>query len=253
MRTTRLLVGAAFAGSFAGALALAAADTGHAAWYLSRASGLVLMVLLTASTLIGLLVSTRAAEPGLPRPLAFDLHQFVSSLTLTFIAIHAGTLLFDQYLPFSAAALLVPFWGDYQAFWMALGVGAMWLTVAVIAISWYRSRVGRALWRQVHYLSFAAYAMAVVHGIGAGPDTRLPFVYWLYSVSVASVLALLTYRIGLEMRRRGQSQPSAEGEPGRGGDIVDDAPTGSGAARSGGMTGVGAIAHAPREKRERGG
>lgn len=187
---------AAFIGALVSTLMLKGADFGHAPWYISRASGLVAFVLLTISVVLGLLLSTKSPRPLVPRALAFDLHQFTGILVLTLIGVHAGILLFDGFAPLSAPAVLVPFAASSEPLLTGLGVIGAWTLVAVTATFWVRRRIGQRAWRRIHYLSFVAWLLALVHGYAQGSDTSLPFVNAIYVLSAAVVAGLLTYRIG---------------------------------------------------------
>lgn len=186
-----------FVASLFGGLALNAGDLGTLPWMLSRVSGLVAFALLSGSVIFGLLISTKAADGALSRPFVFTIHQFLSVLTLTFLGIHAGSLLFDGFLHFGPVSLLVPFASPFRPFWVGLGVISAWGTAIVTASFWMRGRIGQKAWRKLHYASFGAYLLSLVHGVMAGTDTALPLVSWTYVVSFALVAALLVYRIGL--------------------------------------------------------
>jgi methionine sulfoxide reductase heme-binding subunit len=58
-------------------------------------------VLLTASVVLGLLLSNKASLKRWPRFALEDVHRFVGLLAGGFILIHVGALLADSYLPFS--------------------------------------------------------------------------------------------------------------------------------------------------------
>lgn len=216
MKLARTAVAVTLA-SFALGAVLSAADLSQLPWYVSRASGLVAFALLTGSMILGLLVSTKAADGVMPRALVFDLHQFMSVLVLTFTGVHAGSLLFDTYLRFSPVDLLVPFAAPYRPAWTAAGVIAGWLAGLVTASFWARKRIGQRNWRRLHYASFAAYVAALGHGIFAGTDTGRPLVAWLYLGSIAAVAALMAYRIGQARGahgRAGTRRPTARGAAG---------------------------------------
>lgn len=189
------LVALFFAASFAAALALQNADLGHVPWYLSRSSGIASFVALTASMVLGLLVSTKAGDPHLPRPLTFDMHAFLSVLSLTLIGVHAASLMFDGFLRFSAADVLIPFVSPYRTFWTGIGIIAAWLAAIVTASFWARKRLGQKNWRRLHYATVAAYLMGLGHGFAAGTDSQLAVVFWMYVISAAMVAALLAYRL----------------------------------------------------------
>lgn len=201
---------AAFIGALVSTLMLKGADFGHAPWYISRSSGLVAYVLLTLSVVLGLMLSARSPRPLLPRALAFDLHQFLSILTLTMIGVHAGILLFDTYLGFGPAEILVPFASGSQPLLTATGVIATWSLIGVTASFWVRRHIGQRTWRRLHYVSFASWLLALVHGFAQGTDTHIPFVSATYILSAAVVAGLLTYRIG---SRSGSRTPASTPPP----------------------------------------
>jgi len=179
---------------------------GTVPWMLSRASGIVAFVLLSGSILLGLSITTRAGEGSLSRPFVFTIHQFLSVLSLTFVGVHAGALLFDGFFNFGPLEVLVPFAAPYQPFWVGLGVIAAWAAAAVTGSFWARKRIGQRAWRRLHYASFAAYVLSLGHSIFSGSDTSLPVVWLLYAVSATAVAALLTYRVALA---RPASRPAA--------------------------------------------
>ncbi|MBE7519838.1 MAG: ferric reductase-like transmembrane domain-containing protein [Thermoflexaceae bacterium] len=201
---------AAFIGALVSTLILRGLDFGHAPWYISRSSGLVAYVLLTLSVVLGLLLSTRSPRPLVPRALAFDLHRFISILTLTMIGVHAGILLFDNYLGFGPAEILLPFASDSEPLLTAVGVVAAWSLVAITASFWLRRHIGPRAWRRLHYLSFASWLLSLVHGFAQGTDTAIPFVSAIYILSAAIVAGLLTYRIG---SRSGSRTPATTVSP----------------------------------------
>ena len=50
-----------------------------------------------------------------------------------------------------------------------------------------RSRMPRTLWRQVHYLTLAVWALASLHGVLAGTDRGVP---WFAGIVAASFTAV---------------------------------------------------------------
>lgn len=199
------------AAAFMGGAALAGAGDNQVPWFISRAAGLGAFVVLSLSVVLGLLVSSRAAEPAVPRAFSFELHGFLSMLSLTLVAIHGGALLFDSWFHFTPLAILVPFVAPYSPLWTGLGVIAAW-TMAIVAGSfWARRSLGYTTWRRLHYASFAVYVLALVHGLAAGTDTVQRPVAMMYTISAAVVAGLLTYRIG--SRGEGRARASARPRP----------------------------------------
>ena len=186
--------------SVLGGLALNAGDLGQLPWMLSRVSGVVSFVLLSASVNFGLFLSTKAADSAMPRAFVFSIHQFLSVLTLCFLGIHAGSLLFDGFLNFGPLSLLLPFASPYKPLSVALGTLSAWATAIVTASFWMRGRIGQKAWRKLHYASFGAYVLALGHGVFSGTDTTVPLVAAVYLTSVAMVVGLIAYRIRLSTR-----------------------------------------------------
>ena len=78
-------------------------------WYVTRASGIVAWLLLTASVIWGVILSTHAF-PERRRPAwLLDLHRWLGGLTVSFVAIHLLALVADSYTHFDLADLAIPF------------------------------------------------------------------------------------------------------------------------------------------------
>jgi predicted ferric reductase len=160
-------------------------------WYVARAGGILAYALLTTSVVLGLLLSGRARLRGWPRFALADVHRFIGLLTGTFIVIHVGALLVDGYLPFSLTNILVPGTAPYRPVAVAFGVVAAELLAALALTNHYRKELSYSFWRRAHYLSFAVWLLALVHGIVAGTDRASPWALALY-VGSASVVAGLS-------------------------------------------------------------
>ena len=187
-------------GVFLSTLALRLMELGSMPWYLSRAAGLTSFAVLSASVILGLLLSTKNNPKWLKKPLVFEMHQFLSVLALVLVAVHVAALVFDPQGTFTPLELLVPFAGAYQRFWVGAGIIAMWLIAAITVSFWMKKRIGHRAWRMLHMGSFAGYLMALGHGIAAGSDTGLAPVYWMYVLSAASIAGLTILRISQQRR-----------------------------------------------------
>ena len=164
-------------------------------WYIARAGGLLAFTLLTASVVLGLLLSRRDHFKSWPRFALEDVHRFVSLLAGAFIVVHVGSLLFDSYLPFSLTNVLVPGTAPYRSLSVAAGVVAAELLAALAVTNRYRHSLPRNFWRRAHYLNFAVWLLAFVHGILAGTDATTPWGITLYLASAGAVGALVAGRL----------------------------------------------------------
>jgi DMSO/TMAO reductase YedYZ heme-binding membrane subunit len=71
---------------------------------------------------------------------------------------------------FDLPAVLVPGASSWHPPAVAAGVVAAWLALALAVSFRLRRRIGRRAWRRLHYASFAAFALALVHALAAGTD-----------------------------------------------------------------------------------
>ena len=153
-----------------------------ALWYTSRATGVVSLVLLTAVVLLGLLVTRDGRLPGLPRFAVTDLHRNLSLVSILFLAVHIASVVVDPYVTIRWTQAVIPWGGSYRPLWVGLGTVAFDLLLALIATSLLRVRLGRRVWRSLHWLAYGAWPVAVAHGIGAGTDLRSG---WMLATTVA--------------------------------------------------------------------
>lgn len=167
---------------------------GPALWYLTRASGLVTLVLLTASTVLGVVNASRFGGYRWPRFLVQGLHQNLSLLALAFLAVHVGTTVLDSYTSIGLSAAIIPFASTYKRWWLGLGAIASDTMIALAVTSLLRARIGPRLWRAVHWISYLCWPIAIAHGLGAGTDHGKEWVLMLTAGCVVAVIAAVGYR-----------------------------------------------------------
>jgi methionine sulfoxide reductase heme-binding subunit len=171
-------------------------------WYVSRASGVIAYVLLGASVLFGLMMSTRLSKGRPSLPWLLDVHRMLSGVGVALIAVHVVSILADTFVGFSVVDVLVPFASGWRTAALAAGIVAMYLLIAVEVTSLLRSRLRARTWRRVHALSFAVFVLTSIHFAAAGTDSASPLSLVLLVGIVSAVLTLTTYRIVLSRRRR---------------------------------------------------
>lgn len=166
-----------------------------ALWYSSRATGVVALTLLTAVVVLGIAVNRRGRLPGLPRFGVTSLHRSLALLAVSFIAVHVLTAIADPYVTIGLAAVILPFSSPYETFWLGLGTTAFDLILALVLTSLVRARIGRRAWRAVHWLAYACWPVAVVHGLGASPDLRSGWLLTLTIGLIGIVAVALAWRV----------------------------------------------------------
>jgi len=157
-------------------------------WYLTRSTGAVALILLTISVVLGVLDVNRWTTPHLPRFVIDGLHRNVSMLVLVFIALHVITSVLDSFAPIALSDAVLPFLGIYRPFWLGLGALAFDLLIAIAVTSFLRRRLGHRVWRITHWLAYACWPVALLHGLGTGSDVRNG---WMLALSAACILAVL--------------------------------------------------------------
>jgi methionine sulfoxide reductase heme-binding subunit len=174
-----------------------------ALWYASRATGVVALVLLTVVVLLGIMVSRRRRLPGLPRFATTSLHRSMSLLAVVFVAVHVATAIADPYVTIGIAAAVIPFTSPYRPLWLGLGAISFDLIIALVATSLARGRIGRKTWRGVHWMAYACWPVALLHGIGSSTDMRTGWLLALTIGCAAAVLAAACWRIRTAMTTPG--------------------------------------------------
>ena len=175
-------------------------------WYVARASGIIAWLLLTASVIWGVLLSTDAF-PTRRRPAwLLDLHRWLGGLTVAFVAAHLAALVADNYTHFDIADLAIPYASQWRPGAVALGVVATWCLVAVELTSLAMRRLPRKLWRGVHLTSYLVFWLASLHAAFAGTDTTNRLYQLTAAISIAAVAWALVYR--LSNRRTDRRRPA---------------------------------------------
>jgi len=153
-------------------------------WYLTRSTGAVSLILLTLSVALGVAGVSRFSSPRWPRFVLDSLHRNVSLIALAFLVVHILTAVLDSFAPISLTDAIIPFGGSYRPFWLGLGAIAFDLLLAVALTSMVRRRLGYGAWRATHWLAYACWPIAVLHGLGTGSDVKNT---WLLALNIACV------------------------------------------------------------------
>lgn len=169
-------------------LGLAATLSPSAYWYLARGTGAVSLVLLTASVVLGIVGSVRFTAPRWPRFAIDSVHRDVSLLVVVVLVIHIVTSVLDGFAPIRLFDGVIPFVTPYRPLWMGLGTLSFDLLLAIGITSMVRRRLGYRAWRAIHWLAYASWPVAVLHGLGTGSDVKE---WWMLALTAACIVAVL--------------------------------------------------------------
>jgi len=179
---------------------------GHVWWLVSRSAGIVALLLVAASVLIGLTLAAGLGGPPRRRRALVALHEQAAVTGLAAIGLHGVTLLGDAWLKPGIAGIAIPFAIDYRPAFTASGIVAGYLA-AILGLSFYaRRRIGGRRWRKLHRATPVVYVLALIHTLGAGSDAGTP---WLR----ATLLATAVPAAALLAARLAKRKPAPRGAP----------------------------------------
>src|SRR6516164_7323896 len=129
-------------------------------WNVARTGGFTAYILLTLAVAVGLALTMQLQSPSyLPRLLNNELHNFLTLLSVVFVGVHILAVWIDPFTRFGWNEVFIPFASHYRAMWMALGILALYLGIAIGISTWLRPLIGYAWWRWLHILTLGVYAL----------------------------------------------------------------------------------------------
>ncbi len=99
----------------------------------------------------------------------FALHQWSAYATLALVFAHPAVLLFLRSPRFRLFDLLWPVHSPLQPWINLAGAVAIYLVLLLIVTSLLRHRLGRPLWKKLHYLAFPTLVLTFIHSLFTDP------------------------------------------------------------------------------------
>ena len=180
-------------------------------WNVARTGGFTAYILLTLSVALGLALTLHWQTPRWPRIINNELHNFLTLLALIFVGIHVLAVWLDPFTHFGWSEMLIPFVSHYRTIWMAFGIVALYLGLAIGLSTWLRPLIGYKWWRRLHVLTLLILAMTTIHGIATGSDTRTWWGAAIYIISVLLVGSLLWLRLSKPANAQSRAHPVLAG------------------------------------------
>jgi sulfoxide reductase heme-binding subunit YedZ len=179
----------------------AAAAGSQGLWFVSRASGLALLVAFSAVLVLGVAARLGSAPRRWPRFVFSELHRTLALFSVAFLTLHVATAILDPFVTIGWAATVLPFASGYRTLATGLGTLAVDLGGAVLLTSLARGRLGYRAWRAVHWLAYLAWPVAFVHSLTAGgTDLRIWWVAVIEWGSAAAVATAIVARLLQDIR-----------------------------------------------------
>jgi len=141
-------------------------------WYATRATGIVTMLLFTAVVALGTLVANRVGGTFIGRFEINEVHRSLTMVAVVFLVIHIVTTVLDSFVSTGLISAVVPMTSAYKRIPVALGAVGFDLILAVWISSLLKLRIKNQSWRFIHWFSWLAYAISLVHGYLTGTDAH---------------------------------------------------------------------------------
>lgn len=176
-------------------------------WDVARAGGFTAYILMMLSVAVGLALTMHWQSPKWPRLINSEMHNFLALLGTVFIGIHVLAVWVDPFTRFGWAEVFLPFVSHYRPLWMAFGIVALYLGIAVGISSWIRPLIGYKWWRKLHILTLFAWILVTIHSLATGSDTRTWWGILIYGGSVLLIGSLLWMRLSQPANAQSRAHP----------------------------------------------
>ena len=134
--------------------------------------GLGAVAAIAVNLLLGMLITLRYSPVQRwphRRTDLFALHRWTAYLAVVFTLTHPVVLLWVRSPRFRLVDLLWPIHSPLQPKLNLAGAAALYLVLLVLVTSLLRTRIGRPLWRSLHYLVYPAAVLLFLHSILTDP------------------------------------------------------------------------------------
>lgn len=165
--------------------------------HLTRAAALAGYVALALGVALGLVQSVARQRRMRGSWMLAEAHQLVTLLAALLVATHLAALALNPLLSFPAVSVLLPTGDPRRPVAHALGAVGLYALVLVLASSWLRRLLPYRLWRGLHGASFLVFACVTAHGILAGSDTGVTWMWLVYIGCAGCIAALALARLAL--------------------------------------------------------
>jgi sulfoxide reductase heme-binding subunit YedZ len=129
----------------------------------------------TVTLLLGLLIAMRYSPvKHWPhrRVSVFALHQWTAYITVALTLAHPAVLLFLKTPHFGWVDVLWPVHSPLQPLINLTGAIAVYVLLLLLVTSLLRNRIGRPVWRKLHYLAFPTVVLVFVHSLLTDPNLK---------------------------------------------------------------------------------
>jgi len=174
-------------------------------WFATRGAGILCWFAASASLMAGLLLSTRILGRKPTIPWLLDLHRFLASMGMLFLAVHMVSLWADSFISFGLSELLVPGVANVPGLTelsLTLGVVSAWIMTLVYLSSLIKKKIPASLWHTIHLTSYGVVVAGAVHALQAGSEGSNPVLIAAGASTIAATVILTLLRFVFVMGDR---------------------------------------------------
>lgn len=164
-------------------------------WLVSRASGIVALVLISVTVVFGLAMAAKALRRPAHKRAVMRLHEHLALTALAAIAVHGLALLGDHWLKPGWRGIAIPFALSYRPGFTGAGIIAGYLTLLLGPSFYLRRRIGARRWRALHRGIVIVWVLSAVHALGAGSDGTTLWLRILVLSPIPAIAYLLVLRL----------------------------------------------------------
>jgi predicted ferric reductase len=179
---------------------------------LSAYLGLTAVGAVTLNMLLGMLMAFRYSPLRYwphRRFNYFRLHNWCGYIALSASILHPVTLLLNKTPRFHLMDLVYPLYSPSQPWENTMGAIALYLVAFVVITSYFRTRLGRRLWKAFHFSIYIAAGALFFHSLLTDPDFKNAPVDWLDGGKIFVELSLtLIALFGWSRWRFARKQPT---------------------------------------------
>lgn len=164
-------------------------------WNVTRAAAITSYLLLFISMLTGLTFKL-PIFPKKMQKVILNTHEATGWFGLLFGMVHGLVLVFDtEYTSYTIFNILIPFTVEHNAISLSLGIFAFYGLLLLVLSTDFLKRLGKRVWKTIHFLAFPTFFAALFHGLLMGTDSQTTWMLIVYIFTGSSVLILTILRI----------------------------------------------------------
>jgi len=163
-------------------------------WYIARSAGITAYILMFCIIALGETMTTGSVYALITPVKAWTMHKYLGIAFGIMLLVHMFSLLFDTFMNFSVANILIPFSSSYSPVFLSMGIFGFYIVLAVLLSSLLVRLRFPSFWRYIHYLVYPLFVLGFFHGVFLGTDTTTLAMQIVYAFTGMGFILLMLHR-----------------------------------------------------------